>query len=87
MNMLFDLKFVLGWLNIFEGMCIVFDCLVRFRFNVFFYDELFLVIDVYWIKNRKKLDILICDGKYLEKNNDGKLLIIKNVIESDVGRY
>lgn len=85
--MLFDSKSVLGRPNISEGTCTVLDRSVRLRFNVFLYDESPPVIDVYWTKNSKKLDTSNRDGKYSEKNNDGKSLIIKNVTESDAGRY
>lgn len=73
--------------NISEGTCTVLDRSVRLRFNVFLYDESPPVIDVYWTKNREKLDTSIRNGKYSEKNNDGKSLIIKKVTESDAGRY
>lgn len=85
--MLFDLKYVLGRPNISEGTCTVQDRSVRLRFNVFLYDESPQVNDVYWTKNSTKLDISKSDGKYSEKNNDGKSLIIKNVTESDAGSY
>lgn len=57
------------------------------RCDVFLYDELFVLIDVYWIKGGIKFDIVIKGGKYLGVNLIDLLLIINNVNEYDVGNY
>lgn len=80
-------KIFLDWLNMFEGICILLNCLVKFRCDVFLYDELFVVNDVYWMKNGIKLDVLKSDGKYLGVNINDLLFIINNVNYNDVGDY
>lgn len=57
--------------------------------NVVIYDNLFVIVEIFWIKNGKKISFDIEEncGKFLEVNIDNLLLMIRNVSFGDVGKY
>lgn len=57
------------------------------RCDIFLYDDLFVLMDVYWIKGDIKLDIVKFMGKYVGVKIIDLLLIINNVNDNDVGDY
>lgn len=57
--------------------------------NVVIYDNLFVIVEIFWIKNGEKIsfDIEESGGKFFEVNIDNLLLMIRNVSFEDVGKY
>lgn len=55
--------------------------------NVFLYEGFFDILEVFWIKDSKRIDIQRSGGKYLEVIIENLLLIIRQVNKYDVGNY
>lgn len=63
------------------------DRLVKLIGNVFSYDDLFGILDIFWIRNDKKIKFEESGGKLFEVYIDSLIFIIKNVSFDDVGEY
>lgn len=61
--------------------------LVKLIGNVFVYDDFLRILEIFWIKNVKMIDLEGSSRKCLEENIGSLLLIIKNVSFDDVGEY
>lgn len=57
--------------------------------NVVIYDNLFVIVEIFWIKNGEKISFDIEENgeKCLKVNIDNLLLMIRNVSFEDVGEY
>lgn len=70
-----------------EGTCTLQGHAVKPRCDVFLYDELPALTDVYWTRGGIKLDIATQGGKYLGVNLTDPSLTINNVNYNDAGNY
>lgn len=54
---------------------------------MFFYEDFFDILEVFWIKNGERIDIWGSGGRLLEVIIDNLFLIIREVNVDDVGNY
>lgn len=55
--------------------------------NFYVYDDLFGILEMFWIKNEKKINLEKSGGKFFEISNEILLFIISSVSFDDVGEY
>lgn len=81
------MKFVLDQPNISEGTCTLQGHSVKLRCDVFLYQDSPALTDVFWTKDRVKLDIATHNGKYAVLDTTNPSLTINNVNYNDAGDY